>query len=210
MERVAYTAHILYDAGGKILRRPGSALKIPPLGTTTPLIWPCKDGFVAFYLFGGAMGAVSNPALTRWMEEEGLASERMKAMDWPRFDIGKTPQVEIDGHIVEPVGQFFKRHTRKELWIGGIKRRVMVYPVNDAQGVLNDPQLKERAFWVQIEHPDLDSAITYPGAFVRTEGDFCQVRGRAPRIGEHNETIYTGELGLSKEDLVRMKAEKII
>jgi benzylsuccinate CoA-transferase BbsE subunit len=210
MERVAYTAHILWDARGKILRRPGSALSIPPRGTTTPLIWPCKDGFVAFYLFGGAMGAVSNPALTRWMEEEGLAGDRMKTMDWPRFDIGRTPQEEIDTHIVGPVGKFFQRHTREELWEGGITRRVMVYPVNDAEGVLKDPQLRERGFWVQIEHPNLEEVITYPGPFIRTAGDLCQVRGRAPLIGEHNEEIYIQELGLSNDDLAEMKAEKVI
>lgn len=210
MERVAYTAHILWDARSKILRRPGSALRIPPRGTITPLIWPCKDGFVAFYLFGGAMGAVSNPALTRWMAEEGLASDAMKAMNWPKFDIGKTPQEEMDSLIVGPVGEFFKRHTRKELWEGGIQRRVMVYPVNDAQGVLRDPQLRERGFWIQIEHPDLEVAITYPGPFIKTEENRCQVRGRAPMIGEHNREIYTQELGLSDDFLARMKAEKVI
>lgn len=210
MERVAYTAHILWDARGKILRRPGSALRIPPRGTTTPLIWPCQDGFVAFYLFGGAMGAVSNPALTRWMDEEGLATDKMKAMDWPKFDIGKTPQEEVDAHIIGPMGEFFKRHTRKELWEGGIKRRVMVYPVNDAEGVLLDPQLRERDFWIEIEHPDLEETITYPGSFIRTEGNLCQVRGRAPRIGEHNGEIYIQELGMSKDELARMTTEKII
>jgi benzylsuccinate CoA-transferase BbsE subunit len=210
MERVAYTAHILWDASGKILRRPGSALRIPPLGTTTPLIWPCQDGFVAFYLFGGAMGAVSNPALTQWMDEEGLAGEKMRAMDWPRFDIGRTPQEEINRHIVGPVGEFFRRHTRKELWEGGIKRRVMVYPVNDAEGVLKDPQLRERDFWVQIEHPNLERTLTYPGPFIKTEGSLCRVRGRAPLIGEHNGAIYIQELGLSKDELTRLKAEKVI
>ncbi|MCU0580373.1 MAG: CoA transferase, partial [Desulfobacterota bacterium] len=103
LERVAYPAHTLWDARGKILGRPGSALRIPPLGTATPVIWPCRDGYVAYYLFGGAMGAVSNPALTEWLAEEGLASERMKTMAWPDFNIGTTPQEEIDREIVGPL-----------------------------------------------------------------------------------------------------------
>ncbi|MBI5603382.1 MAG: CoA transferase [Deltaproteobacteria bacterium] len=210
MERVAYTAHILWDARGKILRRPGSALRIPPLGTKTPLIWSCKDGYVAFYLFGGAMGAVSNPALTQWLDEEGLASEVMKAMDWPKFDIGTTLQEDIDRHIVGPIAEFFKGRTKKELWEGGIKRRVMVYPVNDAHGVLNDQQLKERNFWARVAHTHLEDTLDYPGPFIKVEGELCQVRGRAPLIGEHNEEIYVNELGLSGEDLVRLKAEGVI
>lgn len=210
MERVAYAAHILWDARGKILRRPGSALKIPPRGTTTPLIWACRDGYVAFYLFGGNMGAVSNPALTRWMAEENLASDVMKAMDWPKFDIGRTPQEDIDRHIIRPMAEFFKRHTRKELWDGGVERRVMIYPVNDAKGVLDDLQLSERKFWVEIEHTALNDTLRYPGPFVKVAGDLCQVRGRAPLVGENNEEIYLKDMQLSGEEMVNLKANGVI
>jgi crotonobetainyl-CoA:carnitine CoA-transferase CaiB-like acyl-CoA transferase len=210
MERVAYTAHILWDARGKILRRPGSALRIPPRGTSTPLIWPCQDGYVAFYLFGGNMGAVSNPALTKWMAEEDTATEIMKNMDWAKFDIGRTSQEDIDLHIVGPMATFFKRHTQKELWDGGVKRRVMIYPVNDAKGVFDDPQLKERNFWIKIEHPDLEDTLKYPGPFIKVEGELCQVRGRAPLIGEDNEDIYLKEGVMSQQDMVRLKADGVI
>jgi crotonobetainyl-CoA:carnitine CoA-transferase CaiB-like acyl-CoA transferase len=210
MERVAYSAHTLWDARGKILRRAGSALRIPPLGSMTPLIWPCKDGYVAFYLFGGIMGAVSNPALTKWMDEEGLASETMKAMDWPQFDIGRTPQEDLDRDVVTPISEFFLRHTQKELWAGGVQRRVMVYPVNDASGVLNDPQLAEREFWRPIEHPHLPGSLPYPGPFLKTERGLCEVRSRSPMTGEHNDEVYGEELGISKEDRVRLKAAEII
>ena len=210
MERVAYTAHTLWDARHKTLRRPGSGLRIPPLGTTTPLIWPCKDGFVAFYLFGGQMGAVSNPALTRWMAEEGLASDAMKNMDWLKFDIGRMAQNMIDREIVNPIRDFFGRQTQKELWDEGVKRRVMVYPVNDAEGVLADGQLKERGFWVSIEHPALGKAFIYPGAFVKTEKNLCGPRSTAPEIGEHNEVVYGELLGMSEQELSKLKKRQII
>jgi crotonobetainyl-CoA:carnitine CoA-transferase CaiB-like acyl-CoA transferase len=210
MERVAYTAHNLWDGRRKILRRPGSGLRIPPLGTTTPVIWSCKDGYVAFYLFGGAMGAVSNPALTRWMDEEGLASAAMLGMDWPTFDIGRTPQEDIDRDIVGPISAFFMRHTQKELWHEGVERRVMLYPVHDAEGVLNFRQLKERGFWVQLEHGELGENITYPGPFIKTQEGLCRVRCRAPLIGEHNADIYAHELGLSEEDMRRLSENGVI
>jgi benzylsuccinate CoA-transferase BbsE subunit len=210
MERVAYTAHTLWDARGKTLRRPGSGLRIPPLGTTTPLIWPCKDGFVAFYLFGGQMGAVSNPALTRWMEKEGFATVKMKKMDWPKFDIGRTAQAEIDGEIVNPIRAFFLRHTQKELWDEGVKRRVMVYPVNDAEGVLADGQLQEREFWVSLEHPPLGKTFTYPGAFIKTEKNLCGPRSSAPSIGEHNLAVYGELLGMSEQEVIILKERQII
>jgi crotonobetainyl-CoA:carnitine CoA-transferase CaiB-like acyl-CoA transferase len=210
MERVAYTSYTLWDARGKILKRPGSGLRIPPLGTMTPVIWACVDGYVAFYLFGGAMGAVSNPALTKWMDEEGLATEAMKKMDWPKFDIGSTPQEDIDRDIIRPIGAFFSNHTRKELWEGGIERRVMVYPVNDARGVLEDPQLKDRGFWVELYHSHLLDSLTYPGPFLKTSGDLCRIRGRAPLIGEHNQEIFQNELGLSEAHIWELQAAHII
>jgi crotonobetainyl-CoA:carnitine CoA-transferase CaiB-like acyl-CoA transferase len=210
MERVAYTAHILWDARKKILRRPGSGLRIPPLGTTTPVIWPCQDGSVAFYLFGGQMGAVSNPSLTQWMAEKGFASNRMKTMDWSKFDIGRTDQKEIDEHIVNPIGAFFSSYTQKELWEEGVQRRVMVYPVNDAQGVLAQEQLKERNFWVRMEHPPLGKTLLYPGAFVKTKGNHCGPRFPAPGIGEHNEAVYGELLGMDSNTLDRLKQRGII
>lgn len=190
LERVAYAAHILWDARGRVLRRQGSALRIPPLGTTTPLIWPCADGYVAFYLFGGQMGAVSNPALTQWMYDEGMGSQYMKELDWPRLDLGKTPQAEVDQGIVEPVAAFFAKHTQRELWDQGVKRRVMVYPVNDASGVLAEAQLKERGFWVRLAHPAFEQELTLPGPFVKTSDGLCQVRGPAPTLGQHNQEIF--------------------
>lgn len=210
MERVAYTAHNLWDARGKILRRPGSGLRIPPLGTTTPVIWPCKDGFVAFYLFGGQMGAVSNPALTRWMAEEGFATDTMKTMDWPTFDIGRTPQEKIDETVVTPIRKFFLAHTQQELWQEGVDRRVMVYPVNDAEGVLAEAQLEERKFWVRLEHPPLGKSLLYPGPFVKTRDDLCGPRSPAPGIGEHNEKVYGELLGVDEQELNGLKEAGII
>jgi len=209
LERVAYAAHILWDARGRVLRRQGSALRIPPLGTTTPLIWPCADGFVAFYLFGGQMGAVSNPALTQWMDDEGLASPYMQDLDWPRLNLGATPQEEVDQGIVQPVAAFFARHTQKELWDQGVRRRVMVYPVNDAAGVLAEAQLAERNFWVRLAHPAFDQELTLPGPFVKTVESLCQVRGPAPTLGQHNQAVYAG-LGLGPARLAELGRAGVI
>jgi crotonobetainyl-CoA:carnitine CoA-transferase CaiB-like acyl-CoA transferase len=209
MERVGYASRTTWDGRQKILHRPGSSLRIPPRGTTTPLIWPCKDGYVAFYLFGGAMGSISNPALVKWMDEKEMATDFIKNTDWPNLDIGKTPQQEID-LILEPISNFFIRYTKSELLEEGVKRRVMVYPVANAKDILHDPQLIDREFWIELEHPELNDKITYPGAFVKTEDELCKLRRRAPLIGEHNTEIYEEELGLSKEEIAILKQCMVI
>ena len=144
------------------------------------------------------------------MEEEGLASETMRAMDWPQFDIGRTPQEDIDRDVVRPISAFFLRHTQKELWEGGVQRRVMVYPVNDARGVLNDPQLAEEGVLAPDRTPAPPRLPPLPGPFIKTEKGLCGVRGRAPMMGEHNDDVYGEELGISKEDRMKLKAAEII
>lgn len=106
LERAAYSSRILWDAMGKVMRRQGGGLPIQPLGTTLPIVWPCADGHVVFYIFGGQMGMISNPALAAWMDEEGLAPEEMKSLDWPSLDLGRMPQEEADRRLVEPVAAF--------------------------------------------------------------------------------------------------------
>ena len=87
----------------------------------------------------------------------------------------------------------------------------MVYPVNDAEGVLAEGQLRERGFWVRMEHSPLGTAFDYPGAFVKTEKDLlCRPRSPAPGIGEHNKAVYGELLGMTGEELRRLKKEKVI
>ena len=79
-----------------------------------------------------------------------------------------------------------------------------------AEEALKFPQLVERGFWTEVAHPELGTSLTYPGGFVKlTEAD-CGIRNRAPLIGEHNNEIYCGELGISEEELSTLKQGNII
>ena len=65
-----------------VLRRAGASR--PGLGANIPqtICWQCKDGYVMFALFGGATGARFNPPLVKWMDDEGMAPDFLKDMDW--------------------------------------------------------------------------------------------------------------------------------
>jgi crotonobetainyl-CoA:carnitine CoA-transferase CaiB-like acyl-CoA transferase len=47
--------------------------------------------------------------------------------------------------------------------------------------------------------------ITYPGPFVRASATPLELRRLAPKIGEHNAEIYLDDLGLTREELVRLR-----
>ena len=177
--------------------RPGTAHKATQL-------WPCKDGYVSWSHGGNSLLSPSLP-LIKWMGSEGFTSDFIKNFDWDRPNFsGTTSQEEMD-QIEEPTAQFFMAHTKAELLEGAVKHQIMLYPVATTADIRENPQLTARDFWVDVEHPELDATITYPGAFGISSEASPKISRRAPLIGEHNEEIYHKELGISKENLIILK-----
>jgi crotonobetainyl-CoA:carnitine CoA-transferase CaiB-like acyl-CoA transferase len=75
---------------------------------------------------------------------------------------------------------------------------------------LQSDQLKSREYWVDLEHPELGTKITYPGPFVKLSETPIRINRRAPLIGEHNEEIYIKELGMTHKELQALKRAKVI
>ena len=187
-------------------------------------VWPCKDGYVMFFFFGGEVGKRRNPPLVEWMDSEGMANDFIKEIDWEEFGVfppatdeppQETPQERLERfldtveRLGEPTGQFFLAHTKQELLEGAIKHGVMLYPLLSTQEILDSAQLAARGFWVEVEHPELDTTITYPGAFVQALERPPRIWRRAPLIGEHNQEVYQ-ELGISADELLALKQAGVI
>lgn len=171
-------------------------------------LWPCKDGWVSWSHGGPSRLSPSLP-LIKWMESEGFTNDFLKKFDWNRPDFAKISQEDMD-RIEEPTGRFFMTKTKAELLEGAVKHEVMMYPVATTADMLENPQLAARGFWVEVEHPELGATITYPGAFgIASEAPIIITR-RAPLIGEHNQEVYEGELGISKEQLAILKQAGVI
>jgi len=209
MERVAYPAHINWDLNKRVIQRIGSALRIPPHGVRTRTVYPCKDGAINFYLFGGKTGARWNPALLEWMASEGMATEFLRDIDWEQFDYAKTSQEDVD-RIEGAIIDFFMTHTKAEISQEGFRRRIPLGPVATAQDIIEDEQLISRGYWVEVEHPELGISITYPGPFIKGSEAFPKIRRRAPLIGEHNQEIYEQELGLSEDETAALNRIGVI
>ncbi|MFC1900548.1 CaiB/BaiF CoA transferase family protein [Chloroflexota bacterium] len=126
-------------------------------------LWPCKDGHVAWFFWGGAMSLRTNVPLVEWMDKVGWGDDYMKNFDWSKFG-GETTQEEVD-LLEAPTARFFEAHTKKELFDGALKYGVQIYPVSTPADMIESPQLAARSFWEVIEHPELGTSITYPGAF---------------------------------------------
>jgi crotonobetainyl-CoA:carnitine CoA-transferase CaiB-like acyl-CoA transferase len=178
-------------------------------GARMRAIWPVQDGYVNFIIYGGPAGIRTLQALVRWMEEKGVGPGPLKDKDWSRFDVATSTQAEIDS-IEGPTAALFQRLTKSEYYAGIIERGMLGYPVATAEDHLADPQLGARGFWRDLPHPELGTTLRYPGPFARFGAGACELRRRAPLIGEHNVEIYQGELGLSSDELLALKGANVI
>jgi CoA:oxalate CoA-transferase len=89
-------------------------------------------------------------------------------------------------------------------------KRLVVGVVQSPEEVANCPHLAERGSFVLLDHPAVGT-LQYPGPGFLVDGVNPVAGGRAaPRLGEHNETIYGGELGLSAAELVMLRAAGVI
>lgn len=172
-------------------------------------IWPCKDGYLTWTIYGGAAGAHTNRQLIAWMDTVGMAPEHLKAVDWAKFNVTTATQEEVD-QLEASFGRFFLILTKDEFRQGVLERSMLGYPVGDASDVLRDPQLEARGFWQAVRHDDLETDLVHPGAFAKFGAGACGIRRPGPRIGEHNEDIYVAELGLSREEVIVLKEARVI
>ncbi len=178
-------------------------------GATMRAIYPCKDGYLNFIIYGGDAGRRSNESLVAWMAEEGLAPDGLLHKDWARFNIAESTQAEID-ELERPTAELFRRYTKAEFLDQAFRRDMLGYPVSDARDILADEHLAARGLWHTVEFPALGSSFKFPGSFARFSAAPVGACRPAPRVGEHNRAVYQDELGLSGAELARLGADGVI
>jgi len=171
--------------------------------------YPCKDGYICWLIYGARAGGITNKEMVKWLDEKGMATDWLKSKDWDKFDPGPAKQEDFD-QIMGPVANFLKGLTKMEFLEEAVKRRIMGYPVSSSKDIMENPQLRAREVWQEIEHPELGATLTYPGPWVKFSESSCGIECKAPLIGQHNSDIYVKELRMSEEDLVILKQGNII
>jgi benzylsuccinate CoA-transferase BbsE subunit len=172
-------------------------------------VWECKDGHVICSVLGG-FGA---DAILEWMDSEGLAADlrnedfadviaaiKGTAPGGRNAKSGVAPKLrdlnEAKKHVEEVWQAFLLRHTKEELFVGAQSRGITLMPVNTAKDVVEDIGLRERNYFVEVNHPELGRTFKYPGPPYRFSKTPWSIRRRAPLVGEHSAEIYA-ELGLA-------------
>jgi len=175
----------------------------------TQWLWQCKDGYVFWPYMGGKGGARGNRALSQWIDDDGLENPLKKVTNWEEFDFAAISREELDVHQ-NAIRKFFMNHTKKEIAEEGFRRKINAAVINSPADVLENPQLRARSYWVDLEHPELGTRLTYPKHFFLCNQTENFVRQRAPLIGEDNEEIYAKEMGLSGTEITALKQAGVI
>jgi crotonobetainyl-CoA:carnitine CoA-transferase CaiB-like acyl-CoA transferase len=174
------------------------------------IIFPCQDGHVALM---GVMNSREWRPMVDWLASEAMAEDLTEA-SWAILaqHAGPNPLTQAAltdaelAHVYDVLSRFFLHHTKAELAEGARRHRLILFPVHTARDLLEHPQLIARHFFQALEHPELGETLCYPGAPYQLSRTPCRLRRRAPLIGEHNEAIYGGELGLSRAELAVLMA----
>ena len=194
----------IWDIEGAILQRMG-VYRQTSGENRVRINWPCADGYVNYMLQGGGV-AHSTRALFQWLAEDGFDTTQLQAVDWENMGYGRiTPQV-MD-LVTGPLSEFFLLHTREELTRESLTRRILLFPVATPADLRQHPQLTARNYFTPLEHPELAATIDYPGPFIKqgNGAPAAPLRRRAPLIGEHNQEIYAGELGLPDSQIESLR-----
>jgi len=82
-------------------------------------------------------------------------------------------------------------------------------PVNNVAEMVADPQVQAREMFVERDHP-VYGRLKTTGSPLKMSETPGRVRWLAPMPGEHNEEIFCGLLGHSKDDLARWREDGVV
>ncbi|UCC59337.1 MAG: CoA transferase [Dehalococcoidia bacterium] len=181
------------SAGGRL---PFAGPRMMPR-TGALLIAPCKDGYVHWLAtsprqFDGLYALLGNPP---------------ELVEMGNTLLEVAPRI---GEQIDKVTNHTMKMTMQEFFERGQEQfGLPCCPVCTPSEFIDNPHIKARGFFQDVEHPEVGKGSYATIPFKMTETPARVVRW-APRLGEHNEEIYHGELGLTMEELSALRRAGII
>ena len=170
----------------------GAGGSVAPYG-----VFPAKDGHVA----------VHTATDEHWFRLLAIAG-REDLRDDPRL----STVYERSRHAGEAnavVAAWVAGLTKDEAEAVGRAKKIPIAAVRDVQEMMNDPHMHSRGMLEWVDHPEL-GRVVLPTTPLRLHGAEVAPTRPSPRIGEHNEEVYGGWLGLSAAELDALRAEGAI
>lgn len=190
---------LLYRANGTITQRAGGGRAHGTQGNR--LIYQTVDGY-----FGFMRRPEGHIALQQWLDDEGIDAGMIVAdlQGRPLYGEGAPPLEQI-AQLEQVLEAFFRSRPKRELVREAQARNLIAAEIDSPLDLIQSDHLKARGFFVSVEDDALGGSVCAPGApYISAVMPWRSAR--PPRLGEHNLEVYEGELGLSRQDLIALKA----
>jgi crotonobetainyl-CoA:carnitine CoA-transferase CaiB-like acyl-CoA transferase len=195
-----------FDIHGRVIKRGGHrfASIVPErragLGGLGRL-FPCSDGHINTMI--GMLRQEEWEEIRRLMASEGLAQDLME----PEWDDLEYAHQHVD-HVREVLTAFTAQHTRFEMFAKAHfppPTRMFIMLVNTAEDIAGDPHLAARQYFLDVDHPELDAKLKYPGGPFSMSETPWGIERRAPLLGEHNHQVWVEETGLTDSEYTELR-----
>jgi CoA:oxalate CoA-transferase len=183
-----------YRRQGQVPERTGNSSggAVAPYG-----VYPVKDGYIAIH----------TGTEQHWLNILDAAGHP-ELKNEPRF-----ATMHLRGEHVDEVNgivtAWTSSLTKAEIAGQARKFRIPIAPVRDVSEVMHDPHMHGRGMLEWVDHPDL-GRVVLPTTPIRLHGTDIAPTLPSPRVGQHNQDIYCGWLGLSQSELDALREDGVI
>jgi crotonobetainyl-CoA:carnitine CoA-transferase CaiB-like acyl-CoA transferase len=160
-------------------------------------IFECQDGWIFVFC----------------LEEAQWRSfvELMGNPEWAGWDVFANRLVRASNHdVLKPfLDEWIRDWKVDDLYRAAQEKRIPFAPVSTMGYLLESEHLKARGFFVEVAHPEAGS-FKYPGAPYKLGETPWEIRSPAPTLGQHNEAVLCGRLGLGKTELASLREAGVV
>jgi benzylsuccinate CoA-transferase BbsF subunit len=201
VSQVEAMASLLGDA---VLDYVVNGREVEPVGNSSPEAAPhgvyrCKeyDRWCAIAVFTegewqGFKRALGNPP---WAEDKRLATFSGRLKNKAKLD-----------RLVE---DWAREHTAEEVMALLQRQGVAAGVVQTASDLAKDPQLRERDFFIELDHPELGKTIS-DGVPIKLSNTPARYTRASPVLGQDNDYVYGELLGMKQNEMAKLAEQGII
>jgi formyl-CoA transferase len=183
-----------YTIGGELLTRAGNV----SFGGSSSGVYPTTDGHVAI------AAGTSNAVWRRFCRVIG----RLELTTDPEFATVPARRDRRD-RVAAIIQGWTGARSKSEVVTALAEVGVPAAAVNNVAEMVADPQVQAREMFVEYDHPTY-GPLKVTGTPLKLSETPGRIESLAPLPGEHNEEIFVGLLGHSKDELSRWQAEGVI
>ncbi len=182
-----------YEYTGAITRRHSDATGLA-FG-----IFPCADGYICFW-----SGINRFSRVAEMVGKPELANDP----DFVDYERGVTPEA-IDRFNNGYLLPWTLERDIYTVWRESQRAGLATAPVMSPGQFFHDPYYRARGFFPTIDHPKAGK-LDYPGRPFIMHNSPWKLRRSAPLLGQHNQEVFGGMLGLSPKEIAALREGGII